>query len=126
MTALLGGGVARWLVAASSRPRSGPFGPHLGLGGLDPCIAVPSPAAGGVARAGGGRTATRRLQRGDGSLTSLRARPGQVGLVCSCAASGLLAPLAGEVVPSCVLVVQPLLAPGCLFSIRRSRFSGHG
>jgi hypothetical protein len=71
-------------------------------------------------------TGARRLQRGAVSLTSPRARPGQVGLVCSCAASGLLPSLAGEVVPSCGSVVQPPLAPGCLFSIRRSRYFGHG
>jgi hypothetical protein len=96
-------------------------------GGILPAgMVVPPTATGGVARAGGGRTAERRLQRGDGSLTSPRARPGQVGLVCSCYAFGMLPPLAGEVVPSCVLVVHLLLAPGCLFSIHRTHYFGHG
>jgi hypothetical protein len=46
---LLGGGVVRRLVVAPSRPRSGPFDPHLGLS-----MAALPPAVGGVARAGGG------------------------------------------------------------------------
>jgi hypothetical protein len=50
----LGGGVTRWLLAAPSRPGSGPFGLHLGLGG--PCrdVAVLPPVVGGVARTGDG------------------------------------------------------------------------
>jgi hypothetical protein len=49
----LGGGVVRLLVAAPSRHRYGPFGPHLG-GEPSLGMVVPPPAAGGVARAGGG------------------------------------------------------------------------
>jgi hypothetical protein len=43
-----GGAVTR---AASARPRSGPFGPHLGLGAPGLGVAVPPPAVGEVARA---------------------------------------------------------------------------
>jgi hypothetical protein len=53
--------VDRRLVAALARPRSGPFGPHLSLGGLDMCLSKPSSADGG--RPGRWRLSVARRQK---------------------------------------------------------------
>jgi hypothetical protein len=80
----LGGGMVQWPVAAPSQPRSRPFRPHLGLDGLGLGMAIPPPAAGGVAWAGGGL---------DGGMPTIAWRwelhepvglAGKGGLVCSC------------------------------------------
>jgi hypothetical protein len=115
MSRLLGGGVVRWLVAVPSWPRFGPFGAHLGLGGPS-LLLMPPMAAGGVTAARVVYTAARLLQRGDRSFTSPRARPGQVGLVCSCCCIRSVTAIGDG---GCALPrvhVQLLLAPGCLFS----------
>nr|XP_020167484.1 translation initiation factor IF-2-like [Aegilops tauschii subsp. strangulata] len=64
----LGGGLARWMVAAPSRPDLVPFGPHLGLGGPDSVSPAASPAGAEVARlvrggCGDGDTSTAAQQR---------------------------------------------------------------
>jgi hypothetical protein len=122
----LGGGVTRWLLAAPSRPGSGPFGLHLGLGGPGLGVAVLPPVVGGVARTGDGLdgdmlTAARRRE-----LHEPAGSAGQRAWFASVAASGRLPPLAVEVVPSCVCAVRLIPAPGCLFRFYRSRYVGHG
>jgi hypothetical protein len=119
MVSPVGGGAARQRLVVPFRPRSGPFGPHLGLDGP-----VPSGAA---ASGGQGRwpelsmvvVAARVLQHPDGGFTST----GQVGLCLAgpggpgmplVGMSGLVPPLAVEVVPSCVSNTSPFLGFGIL------------
>jgi hypothetical protein len=81
-TTLAVGSCGGTVVAAPSRLRSGPFGPHLGLGGPGLGVAVPPPEAEDVARVGDGldgdvHTATRRRELHEPAGS---ARPGRLGL----------------------------------------------
>jgi hypothetical protein len=93
-----GGAATRKLAAALSRPGSGPFGPHLGLGGLGTGFPVVSPVSGEAARAMAGPA-------------------GPIGAwFAPVVASARLPHVAVEVVSSRMVAVQPRLGPGCLFS----------
>jgi hypothetical protein len=123
----LGGGVAQWLVAAPSRPRYGPFGPHLGMGGPGLGVTVTPPAVGGVARAGGGLDSgvptaawRRELHEPAGLL-------GHGALVCSCCCLRSVAAIGGggRALPRIrYLAVPHSRLP--FFCSHRYRYFGHG